>query len=116
MTKTEAAKLWHRVERNEFINELAHHRTKQGAFEDAMLHFDHPIPGTSIRLEAPDRGAGAERIFAACETLPLWQKLYLNAYRKLPPRGKVILNALKADWRSRPAARIAHTDHKAVDR
>lgn len=114
MTEGEA-KLWNTVMRHEFQNELAHHATRQGAFEDAMLHLDHPMPGGTQLLLPSDNGAGANRIYATCETLPLWQRLWMNAYAKLPPRGKAVLNALKADWRTAPAAKIAGVSRPTVD-
>jgi len=109
------AKLWNTVMRHEFQNELRHLKTRQGQFDAAMLHFDHPLPGGTRLLLPSDGGAGADRIYAACEALPLWQRLWVNAYAKLPSRGKAVLNALKADWRTAVAAKAAGVSRPTVD-
>ena len=59
MTKTEESKYWHKTERRKFQDELRHLRTRQGRFDAAMLHLDHPIPGTDLYLDPSDRGETA---------------------------------------------------------
>ena len=112
---TNDQKLLHRVERNQFIDRIRHERTKQGAFDKAMWHLDHPVPGTDVYLVPSDQGAAAEKMYAALEEAPLWQKLWVKARLSLKPRQRAVLDALLVDWRSRPAAKIAGVDHKTVD-
>lgn len=115
MTSVEARKLLHAVERHEFIDRLRHEATRQGRFDRTCWHLDHPIPGTHTYLMPSDHGAGAERIYAAVEETPRWQKLWRQRRRKLSPRKRAVLDALKVDWRSRPAARIAGVSQPTVD-
>lgn len=112
---TNELKLLHRVERNEFIDQLRHDQTKQGAFDKAMWHLDHPIPGTTLLLAPSDKGAGAEKVYAAVEEKPLWLKLWHKDRLALPPRQRAVLDALAIDWRSRPAAKIAGVSQPTVD-
>ena len=115
LTKSEQAKLLHRVERNQFIDRLRHEATKQGVFDRSMWHLDHPLPGTTAYLRPSDRGAGAEALYRAVEERPLWMKLWVRARLALKPRQRAVLDALLIDWRSRPAAKRAGVDHKTVD-
>ena len=115
MTKSEQAKLLHRVERNQFIDRLRHEATKQGVFDRSMWHLDHPLPGTTAYLRPSDRGAGAEALYRAVEECPLWMKLGVRAYAQLPENGKKVLNALKRDWRTATAAKIAGVSRPTVD-
>lgn len=113
---TNELKLLHRVERNEFIDRIRHERTKQGAFDKAMWHLDHPIPGTTLLLAPSDKGAGAEKVYAAVEEKPLWLKLWHKDRLALPPRQRAVLDALAIDWRTAPAAKIADENRKFVAR
>ena len=115
LTATEQAKLLHRVERNQFIDRLRHEATKQGVFDRSMWHLDHPLPGTTAYLRPSDRGAGAEALYRAIEERPLWMKLWVRAYAQLPENGKKVLNALKRDWRTATAAKIAGVSRPTVD-
>ena len=115
MTKTEESKYWHKAERHRFQDELKHLRTRQGRFEAAMLHLDHPIPGTDIRLDPSDRGESAAALYDRIEVVPLWLRLWRLSAAKLPRKGRAVLYALMVDWRSRPAAKLAEVDHKTVD-
>ena len=113
---TEAdAKLLNTAERHEFQKALAYGKTRQGSFENSMLHFDHPLPGGGRILEPSDRGASAAEIYRMLEPTPLWTTLWKRSAAKLPRTGKKVLAALMEDWRSRPAAKIAGVDHKTVD-
>jgi len=109
------AKLLHTVERHQFQDHLRHNRTRQGRFDAEMLHLGHPLPGGGRVLEPSDRGKGAAAIIDAAEVTPLWQKLWTRAYADLSPTGKRIVKALEADWRSRPAARLAGVSQPTVD-
>ena len=109
-----ARKLLHRVERNWFIDQLRHDQTKQGAFDKAMWHLDHPIPGTQVYLAPSDHGEAAEKLYAALEEAPLWQKLWVNARLKLKPRQRAVLDALMVDWRTGVAAKIAGVSRSYV--
>lgn len=108
-------KTLNRHKRREFLDELRHRRTRQGSFENAMLHFDHPLPGGGQVLEPSDRGTSAANIYRELEPTPLWMILWKRSAAKLPRTGKKVLAALAEDWRSRPAAKIAGVDHKTVD-
>ena len=108
-------KTLNRHKRREFLDELRHRRTRQGSFENAMLHFDHPLPGGGQVLEPSDRGTSAAEIYRRLEPTPLWMILWKRSAAKLPLTGKKVLAALAEDWRSRPAAKIAEVDHKTVD-
>ena len=115
MTKSEQAKLLHRVERNQFIDRLRHEATKQGVFDRSMWHLDHPLPGTTAYLRPSDHGAGAEALYRAVEERPLWMKLWVRARLALKPRQRAVLDALLIDWRSRPAAKRAGVSQPTVD-
>ena len=114
--KTANQKLLHRIERYEFIDNLRHGTSRQGAFEMSMLHLDHPIPGTEFYLVPSDHGAGAERLLAAVERKPLWKKLWVIGVKKLKPNGRRVLSALMKDWRTTSAAKIAGVSRNCVDR
>ena len=114
MTAAEA-KLLHTVERRRFIDELRHNATRQGSFDCAMWHLDHAIPGTDIMLQPSDRGKGAEAIYRAIEDRPLWQTLWGQTVRRLPPTGKRVLYALMCDWRTASAAKVAGVSRPTVD-
>lgn len=108
-------KTLNRHKRREFLDELRHRRTRQGSFENAMLHFDHPLPGGGQILEPSDRGTSAARIYRGLEPTPLWVILWKRSAAKLPRTGKKVLAALAEDWRSRPAAKIAGVSQPTVD-
>ena len=110
------AKLLHRIERNKFIDQLRHDQTKQGAFDKAMWHLDHPIPGTQVYLAPSDHGEAAEKLYAALEEAPLWQKFWVKARLSLKPRQRAVLDALMVDWRDLSAARIAGCGETTVKR
>ena len=114
MTKTEESKYWHRTERRKFQDELRHLRTRQGRFDAAMLHLDHPLPGTDLRLDPSDRGESAAKMYDSVEVIPLWLRLWRLSAAKLPRKGRAVLYALIVDWRNRPAGKIAGVDHKTV--
>ena len=116
MTGTDARKLLHTVERHRFQDELRHKATKQGRFDAAMWHLDHPVPGTSMTLNPSDHGASAAAMYAAMEAEPLWLRLWRKARLDLKPRQRAVLDALMVDWRSDPAARIAGTSQPTVDK
>ena len=115
MTKTEESKYWHRTERRKFQDELRHLRTRQGRFDAAMLHLDHPIPGTDLYLDPSDRGESAAKMYDSVEVIPLWLRLWRLGAAKLPRKGRAVLYALIVDWRNRPAGKIAGVDHKTVE-
>lgn len=115
MTRTEEARLLHRVERNAFIDRIRHDATRQGSFDRAMWHLDHPVPGTDHFLVASDGGASAARMYAAVEPRPLWRTLWTRTQAKLPRTGKAVLRALRADWRTAAAARLAGVSRPTVD-
>ena len=114
MTKTEESKYWHKTERRKFQDELRHLRTRQGRFDAAMLHLDHPLPGTDLYLDPSDRGETAAAMYDALEVVPLWLRLWRLSAAKLPRKGRAVLYALAVDWRNRPAGKIAGVDHKTV--
>ena len=115
MTKTEESKYWHRAERRKFQNELKHLRTRQGKFDAAMLHLDHPIPGTDLYLDPSDHGAAAEAMYDAIEVVPLWLRLWRRKRLELSPKRRAVLDALAVDWRTACAAKIAATSRPTVD-
>jgi len=100
-------KLLHTVERHQFIDNLRHDATNQGAFDKAMWHLDHPVPGTDFFLKPSDHGAGAARVYAAAEPEPLWRTLWTRERKALTPKHRAVLDALLLDMRPRVAARIA---------
>ena len=114
MTKTEEIKYWHRTERRQFQDELRHLQTRQGRFDAAMLHLDHPITGTNLYLDPSDHGESAAAMYDSVEVVPLWLRLWRLAAAKLPRKGRAVLGALMVDWRNRPAGKIAGVDHKTV--
>ena len=116
MTPTEKRKLLHTVERHLFQDGLRHKATRQGRFDAAMWHLDHPLPGGTRILLPSDRGTGAERIYAAVEDVPPWLRLWRRAAAKLPPKGRSVLAALAIDWRTAPAAKISGVSRNCVDR
>ena len=116
MTRDEEARLLRRVERNAFIDRIRHDATRQGSFDKAMWHLDHPVPGTDFYLVPSDGGAYAARMYADLEPEPLWRTLWTRTQANLPRTGKAVLAALFDDWRSRPAARIAGVSQPTVDR
>ena len=108
-------KTLNRHKRREFLDELRHRRTRQGSFENAMLHFDHPLPGGGQVLEPSDRGTSAARIYRRLEPTPLWVILWKRSAAKLPRTGKKVLAALAEDWRTSVAAKIAGVSRPTVD-
>ena len=115
MTKTEESMYWHKTERRKFQNELKHLRTRQGRFDAAMLHLDHPLPGTDLYLDPSDRGRFAEAMYDEIEVVPLWLRLWRLAAAKLPPKGRAVLGALMVDWRTMPASKMAGVSRPTVD-
>ena len=115
MTKTEESKYWHKTERRKFQNELKHLRTRQGRFDAAMLHLDHPLPGTDLYLDPSDRGRFAEAMYDEIEVVPLWLRLWRLAAARLPPKGRAVLGALLVDWRTMPASKMAGVSRPTVD-
>ena len=115
MTKTEESKYWHKTERRKFQNELKHLRTRQGRFDAAMLHLDHPLPGTDLYLDPSDRGRFAEAMYDGIEVVPLWLRLWRLAAARLPPKGRAVLGALLVDWRTMPASKMAGVSRPTVD-
>ena len=115
MTKTEESMYWHKTERRKFQNELKHLRTRQGRFDAAMLHLDHPLPGTDLYLDPSDRGRFAEAMYDEIEVVPLWLRLWRLAAAKLPPKGRAVLGALLVDWRTMPASKMAGVSRPTVD-
>ena len=114
MTKTEEIKYLHKTERHQFQDELRHLRTRQGRFDAAMLHLDHPLPGTDLYLDPSDCGESAATMYDEIEVVPLWLRLWRLSAAKLPRKGRAVLYALMVDWRNRPAGKIAGVDHKTV--
>ena len=115
MTKTEESMYWHKTERRKFQNELKHLRTRQGRFDAAMLHLDHPLPGTDLYLDPSDRGRFAEAMYDEIEVVPLWLRLWRLAASRLPPKGRAVLGALLVDWRTMPASKMAGVSRPTVD-
>ena len=115
MTKTEESMYWHKTERRKFQNELKHLRTRQWRFDAAMLHLDHPLPGTDLYLDPSDRGRFAEAMYDGIEVVPLWLRLWRLAAARLPPKGRAVLGALLVDWRTMPASKMAGVSRPTVD-
>ena len=115
MTKTEESMYWHKTERRKFQNELKHLRTRQGRFDAAMLHLDHPLPGTDLYLDPSDRGRFAEAMYDEIEVVPLWLRLWRLAAARLPPKGRAVLGALLVDWRTMPASKMSGVSRPTVD-
>ena len=115
LTGTDAQKFLHKAERRRFQDELRHLRTRQGRFDAAMLHLDHPLPGTDLRLDPSDRGKSAAAMYDGIEVIPLWRRLWRLSAAKLPRKGRAVLNALMVDWRTAPAAKIAGVSRPTVD-
>ena len=123
MTKTEESKYLHKAERHRFQDELRHLKTRQGRFDAAMLHLNHPIPGTNLYLDPSDCGAGAERLRNEVEvevdgemSMPFWLRLWRSRRLALNPRRRAILDALAVDWRTANAARLTGENRKFVTR
>lgn len=66
----------------------------------AMLHLDHPIPGTDLRLDPSDHGQSAAAMYDSVEVVPLWLRLWRLGATKLPRKGRAVLYALTVDWRT----------------
>ena len=115
MTKTEENMYWHKTERRKFQNELKHLRTRQGRFDAAMLHLDHPLPGTDLYLDPSDHGRFAAAMYDGIEVVPLWLRLWRLAAARLPPKGRAVLGALLVDWRTMPASKMAGVSRPTVD-
>ena len=115
MTKTEESMYWHKTERRKFQNELKHLRTRQGRFDAAMIHLDHPLPETDLYLDPSDRGRFAEAMYDEIEVVPLWLRLWRLAAARLPPKGRAVLGALLVDWRTMPASKMAGVSRPTVD-
>ena len=115
MTKTEESKYLHKTERRKFQDELRHLRTRQGRFDAAMLHLDHPLPGTDLYLDPSDRGKSAAAMYDGIEVVPLWLRLWRLAAARLPPKGRAVLGALLVDWRTMPASKMAGVSRPTVD-
>jgi len=113
MTEDEA-KIVSRRHRREFLDELKHRRTRQGAFEESFLHLAHPLVAGGPLLEASDGGDSARTIREACEETPHWRLLWRRARSRLPRRQRRILDALLVDSRPSAAARIAGVSRPAV--
>lgn len=66
-----------------------------------------------------DNGAGARRIFAACDNLQDEENAWLNAFYdaidRLPPAEITIVRALMCDFRSGSAARLANVSRYRVN-
>ena len=115
MTKTEESMYWHKTERRKFQNELKHLRTRQGRFDAAMLHLDHPLPGTDLYLDPSDHGRFAAAMYDGIDVVPLWLRLWRLAAARLPPKGRAVLGALLVDWRTMPASKMAGVSRPTVD-
>ena len=115
MTKTEESMYWHKTERRKFQDELRHLQTRQGRFDAAMLHLDHPLPGTDLYLDPSDRGESAAAMYDRIEVDPLWLRLWRLSAAKLPRKGRMVLGALMVDWRTLPASKMAGVSRPTVD-
>ena len=68
-----------------------------------------------------DEGRGSSEHYAVLAALldrkrdPSWLVFWHRKRLQLSPKHRAVHDALAADWRSRPAARLAHVDHKTVD-
>ena len=49
------------------------------------------------------------------ENLPRWLVLWRRKRLELTPKRRAVLDALAVDWRTRPAAKIAHVSRPTVD-
>ena len=81
-----------------------------------MLHLDHPLPGTDIRLDPSDRGESAAAMYCRIEVVPLWLRLWRLSAAKLPRKGRAVLYALMVDWRTMPASKMAGVSRNCIDR
>ena len=115
MTEAEA-KLLNTVRRHEFQDALAYGKTRQGAFENDMLHLGHPLFAGGQDLTASDEGRGAAEIRNLNDgNTPLWLRLWRVYTRKLPRKGRAVLEALMTDWRTMPASKMASVSRPTVD-
>lgn len=115
MTEAEA-KLLNTVRRHEFQDALAYGKTRQGAFENGMLHLGHPLFAGGQDLTASDEGRGAAEIRNLDDgKTPLWLRLWRLYTRKLPRKGRAVLEALMVDWRTMPASKMAGVSRPTVD-
>ena len=116
MTEAEA-KLLNTVRRHEFQDALAYGKTRQGAFENGMLHLGHPLFAGGQDLTASDEGRGAAEIRNLNDGKPpLWLRLWRRKRAKLSKSRRRVLDALMIDWRTFSAARIAHVSPATVKR
>ena len=116
MTEAEA-KLLNTVRRHEFQDALAYGKTRQGAFENGMLHLGHPLFAGGQDLTASDEGRGAAEIRNLDDgKTPLWLRLWIRKRAKLSKSRRRVLDALMVDWRTFSAARIAHVSPATVKR
>ena len=110
------AKLLNTVRRHEFQDALAYGKTRQGAFENDMLHLGHPLFAGGQDLTASDEGRGAAEIRNLNDGKPpLWLRLWRVYARKLPHKGRAVLKALMVDWRTMPASKMASVSRPTVD-
>ena len=109
MTKIEESMYWHKTERHQFQNELKHLRTRQGRFDAAMLHLDHPLPGTDLYLDPSDHGRFAAAMYDEIEVVPLWLRLWRLAAARLPPRMARAISVSTLDWRYRRSGRAPYS-------
>ena len=115
MTEDEA-KLLNTVRRHEFQDALAYGKTRQGAFENGMLHLGHPLFAGGQDLTASDDGRGAAEIRNLNDgKTPLWLRLWRLYTRKLPRKGRAVLEALMVDWRTMPASKMTGVSRPTVD-
>lgn len=116
MTEAEA-KLLNTVRRHEFQDALAYGKTRQGAFENGMLHLGHPLFAGGQDLTASDEGRGAAEIRNLNDGKPpLWLRLWRRKRAELTPLQRKVLEALATDWRTSVAAEIAGCDRRTVCR
>ena len=116
MTEDEA-KLLNTVRRHEFQDALAYGKTRQGAFENDMLHLGHPLFAGGQDLTASDEGRGAAEIRNLSDgKAPLWLRLWRRERAKLSKSRRRVLDALMVDWRTFSAARIARVSPATVKR
>lgn len=115
MTEDEA-KLLNTVRRHEFQDALAYGKTRQGAFENDMLHLGHPLFAGGQDLTASDEGRGAEAIRNLNDgKTPLWLRLWARQRAKLSKSRRRVLDALMIDWRTMPASKMAGVSRPTVD-
>ena len=116
MTEDEA-KLLNTVRRHEFQDALAYGKTRQGAFENGMLHLGHPLFAGGQDLTASDDGRGAAEIRNLNDgKTPLWLRLWHSKRAELSPRQRKVLDALSNDWKTSVAAEVAGCNRKTVHR